>query len=357
MQTNNKGEWSEFWVFAQSAVNPTIPLCNSDLTPIPNKSLHILKIFREGSIFTVNDSKSIKVIKPDSTSSSINKKSLESDLNGFLQNLMSSKGSFSSPHAERLLEIFGQTKAKAPSTDKKDISVEILDPKTLVIANAGFSIKSQMGGPATLLNASKQNTNFRFLVSGFKGDINAVNSITQGNKLQLRIQKIQELCGQFKFEKCQGKVFTQNLRKIDSQMPQLLGCATLANGMQTSANKSWDKLFNTPEFRSLVSDLPIPLTSEEVCFKFKDLILETALGMVPKATWSGIPNADGGYLIVKKNADIVCFHVFNFGEFREYLFNNVKFDTPSLSRHLHGSLYNENGKLYFDINTQIRFVA
>ncbi|MGB0477365.1 MAG: HpaII family restriction endonuclease, partial [Flavobacteriaceae bacterium] len=64
----------------------------------------------------------------------------------------------------------------------------------------------------------------------------------------------------------------------------------------------------------------------------------------------------GGYLIVKNNGDILCYHVYNKNEFEDYLLNNTKLDTASSSRHEFGKLFQENGKIYLKLNLQIRFL-
>ena len=53
-----------------------------------------------------------------------------------------------------------------------------------------------------------------------------------------------------------------------------------------------------------------------------------ALGMMPASQWKGKYEATGGYIIVKEDGDILCYHIYNRNEFREYLYNNTKFDTP-----------------------------
>ena len=43
-------------------------------------------------------------------------------------------------------------------------------------------------------------------------------------------------------------------------------------------------------------------------------------------------------------------------EFEDYLFNNTKLDTASSSRHGFGSIYENDGELFFKLNLQIRFI-
>jgi type II restriction enzyme len=58
---------------------------------------------------------------------------------------------------------------KAKSTSKSDIRIVIHDQRINQTAELGFSIKSQLGGDSTLLNAGKT-TNFVYQINGFKID-------------------------------------------------------------------------------------------------------------------------------------------------------------------------------------------
>ena len=90
--------------------------------------------------------------------------------------------------------------------------------------------------------------------------------------------------------------------------------------------------------------------------KVKELLTNIALGMVPNTLWTGDYEATGGYIIVKDDGDVVCYHIYNQNAFRNYMLANTKFDTPSKSRHGFGSIYEENGKQFLKLNVQIRFV-
>ena len=47
--------------------------------------------------------------------------------------------------------------------------------------------------------------------------------------------------------------------------------------------------------------------------------------------------------------------VLGYDDFRDYLFNSTKLDTPSTSRHDFGYLYNEDGEIFLKLNLQVRF--
>ena len=82
---------------------------------------------------------------------------------------------------------------------------------------------------------------------------------------------------------------------------------------------------------------------------------DVALGMMPSKVWSGIYDATGGYLVVKENGEILCYHIYNRNQFEEYLFVNTKLETASSTRHEFGKIYQQNGEFFFKLNLQIRF--
>ena len=79
--------------------------------------------------------------------------------------------------------------------------------------------------------------------------------------------------------------------------------------------------------------------------------------MLPGKTWSGKYEATGGYLVVKDDGDIVCFHIFDRNMLEDYLFKNTKFDSPKSGRYDHmAQIYKgADGKTYFNLVLQIRF--
>ena len=90
-------------------------------------------------------------------------------------------------------------------------------------------------------------------------------------------------------------------------------------------------------------------------YKIKRFLTDVALGMMPSKVWSGIYDATGGYLVVKENGEILCYHIYNRNQFEEYLFVNTKLETASSTRHEFGKVYQQNGEFYFKLNLQIRF--
>src|SRR5690606_33043554 len=100
------------------------------------------------------------------------------------------------------------------------------------------------------------------------------------------------------------------------------------------------------------SDDTVDATEKEIINILKTYLRSSALGMVPAKTWDGELKAYGGYIVVLNDGRLVCYHLLNDDEFRTYLFENTKFDTPSTSRHDFGRVYNDNGELKINLNLQ-----
>ncbi len=69
--------------------------------------------------------------------------------------------------------------------------------------------------------------------------------------------------------------------------------------------------------------------------------------------WHVFLNANGGYIVVKEDSNIVCYHFFDRNDLEKYLFNNTMFDTPNTIRHEFGKVYKVK---YSYFNLQIQFI-
>ena len=77
--------------------------------------------------------------------------------------------------------------------------------------------------------------------------------------------------------------------------------------------------------------------------------------MTPGKDWDGIEAATGGYIIVKRDGDVLCYHIYNRDFFEAYLLKNAAFDRPSATRHDYGYVYKDGDNYFIDLNIQIRF--
>jgi type II restriction enzyme len=78
--------------------------------------------------------------------------------------------------------------------------------------------------------------------------------------------------------------------------------------------------------------------------------------LLPTNIWTGKLDATGGYLVVKENGEILCYHIYNRNAFEDYLLSNTKIINPSSTRLRFGKIYKENDELFLKLNLQIRFI-
>ena len=249
---------------------------------------------------------------------------------------------------------------KASSSAKTDITIVVHDQRTNQQPTLGFSIKSQLGSPSTLLNAGKT-TNFIYKIEGDLQDeeVSQINSLVvkRGKKysadIQGRVRTIYQNNCKLNFLRTERKIFSNNLILIDSRLPEILSEIVFA--FYSSEFSSMTELVKT-----LSDNNPLNFDIENEHkfyeYKIKRFLTDAALGMMPSQVWTGKYDATGGYLIVKANGDVLCYHIYNRNEFEDYLLSNTKLETASSSRHGFGAIYEENGELYFNLNLQIRFL-
>ena len=259
---------------------------------------------------------------------------------------------FEAPDAERFMNKIGCSKIKAPSKDKSDIHIVIHDLRTSMNHELGFSIKSQLGSPSTLLNAG-ESTNITYYLSGpaiSNEEIEEINAIE--NHLP-RMKAILEKGYQLHYYDVEHQTFKNNLLFLDTCMPEFISGCLICDILPNSTHTIKDAV------RIVSQKNPLNFSGDASAFyenKMKKLLIDAALGMTPAKEWKGKYDANGGYLVVKTNGDIVCYHFYNRNDVEDYLFNNTRFERASRTRYKFGSLYRgEDGRVYIKLNLQIRF--
>ena len=260
---------------------------------------------------------------------------------------------FPIPSTECFMSQVGCTKLKAPSGDKADIHIVIHDLHTNRASLLGFSIKSQLGSSSTLLNASKA-TNITYKVYGSDITDEEINDI---NALKDHLSRMKALTSKgllLKFHDIDNKTFKNNLLFLDTCMPDFISRCLICYSMPNSTSTIKDAVEKVAE------ENPFNFTGQDVVafyeHKMKVLLIDSALGMMPNKEWKGRYDANGGYLVVRKDGEIVCYHFYNRNDVEDYLYNNTRFERSSRSRHKYGFLYRaEDGEVYIKLNLQIRF--
>lgn len=356
MISGNKGEWSEIYALFKLLGDKQLISGDAELNRVEELFYPIIKIIRteSGGNFEYELNGDLVIISGRKEELRIPVKTFKEQSANLLSKIKESQGVFNIPEIEAFMTSIHCRTIKAKSSSKTDIIVVIHDHRINQTAELGFSIKSQIGNYSTLLNAGKT-TNFIFEIIGFnptQSQMNEINQIDTLSKIKDRINAIKNNNGKLKFDTLEKDVFKNNLILIDSLLPNILA-EIIKSFFTSNLNTILDLTKSINKNNPLNFDTQFAHTFYE--YKIKRFLTDVALGMTPSKVWSGIYDATGGYLIVKENGDVLCYHIYNKNKFEDYLFVNTKLETASSTRHEFGSIYEKDGKFYFKLNLQIRF--
>lgn len=359
--TGNKGEWSEIYVFLRLLEMGRIYAATENLERIDSVFYDIIKILRTEEIgkleFVVDKFENkISVVLPENERVLISMTASEfgEEAEKLYQTIINTSGSaFSCEETESFLSSMGVKSLKAKSTDKSDIRMKIHDINTGFEAVQGFSIKSRLGSPSTLINAGKT-TNFVYEICGNVTErIVADFNDESKKKFKDKFDVLNAAGCSLKYSGMENEIFENNLVLIDGDLPEICAhllleyyqgnCSTVTDALEIITDKN-------PLKYNLTKGHPFYI------YKFKKFLTECALGMLPSKAWNGTADATGGYIIVKEDGEVLCYHLFNRNEFENYLVINTKFETASTSRHDFGHIYKESNQYFIKLNLQIRFI-
>jgi len=351
--TGNKGEWSELYVLLYLLATGKLYAADENLKKNQNMFFPILKVLRDEVVgklvFDLSQQKDVCLY----INGHLHKIVKQSVLAGYAKDILDginagADRAFEIENAQNIMDDICCKKIKAPTVDKTDITLQILDVNTGYSPVCGFSIKSKLGSPSTLLNAGVS-TNFIYEVNGINDALmKQINAIDTKAKIIDRINKIYENGG-LKYVGVADERFAKNLMLVDSMMDSIVGEALIVayHGQQSDCETNIDLLAKND-----------PLGYGDGVYykyKFKKLLCAIALGMTPTKKWDGKDQANGGYIVVATNGDVLAYHIYNRDYFEEYLLKNTIFERASTSRHQYAEIYKENGRYYIKLNLQIRF--
>lgn len=379
----NKGEWSELYVLLKLVLDGKLfqsdIMLNKDLENVyevisafkdePNYQLEFhrknnVNIYKIGG----NSEKIFEISFPELSSISAK----------LLSGIKDGKGkSFEILELNSFLEQCKITKIKADTSTKADIRLKIYDYRLAKESNLGFSIKSFLGGNSTLFNTGAGN-NFIYEVNNSNKeillDVSNFNKETykplgRKSKIATRIQNLIASNYTFSFKEIESKQLWRNLKMIDGDLPNILSYALFYRWL-------YEKNSLLDITKLLEEKDPLGFYEGHQCdqklyeYKIKRFLTESAMGMTSEKPWYGEYDAFGGVIVAKEDGDVVCFHIYDFNLFRNYLINNTVFEQASTGedelnpgnqrndkkskKYFYGWLY-KNDSLEFKINLQIRF--
>ena len=300
-----------------------------------------------------------------STPCVVQRSKLQELAESLFREIADSKGaSFKCKSAKAAAELLGLRVAKAAPDAKSDLHIEVAssayEGESL---HLGFSIKSEVGGLPTLLNAGA--THFRYIIDEPEGldalrvQENLPRPASREYPGPMKLVPALEAAGaRLVFDGVENQVFEQNLKMIDTAFPVVLGAVLKHAYLQGETN-----LKRLVESGALASDLadslglPGDMVRRFVRHKIKDLLRQSALGMNPASRWEGEVEAHGGWIVVKADGGVVCFHLVNDDDFREFLLTSCKLETPAMKRHDAGYAYRrrKGDSARLRLSLQVRF--
>ncbi len=159
--------------------------------------------------------------------------------------------------------------------------------------------------------------------------------------------------GHLVFTRAEKETLEYNLKAVDSLMPEIIS-AMLHEFFVNRTTSVKQNIANIHAAESLNKSIHYgDLTAFEI--KVKNLLVSILLGFFPSKKWDGNFESNGT-IVIKENGDQVGFHVIEMASLKDYLFETIRFDTPSTSRHRYGSLFVEkDNQVFFKLNLQLRF--
>ena len=352
--SGNKGEWSEFYTFCYLLNMGILKTADKNLNPNTSAFLPVIRIIRREDECVKDycpDGGIVKIYIDKELVKEVPKTEFEKTVSILYQKIKEGKTNDSDfqNRMHKFMMNIHCIKIKANSTSKKDIDIQIHDVNTNQTPIQGFSIKSYVGNDPTLLNAGKT-TNFTFRIGGCNDDLmDNINGIDTKNKIFNRMDAILGAGCSLEFIGMDSDRFKKNLQMVDSSMPQIMAQMLLVHYTEGKSRLS-------DVVSVLEKNDPFEMDNKGYyIYKMKTVLCAFALGMVPSEKWTGIEDANGGYIIVKEDGDIVCFFLYNRNVFEEYLLECTKFERPSTSRHEYMTIYKEGDEYHIKLNLQIRF--
>lgn len=339
----NRGEWAEFYVFLKLLKTFELEAVNSTLSKT-GTSWTIKYLLHDSHQYGITKYTEVVgriLLESDTATKRICKSDLEIIAEKVLLAIRKSKSTFSIESVNEKYDLLGMPIIKQNNKKKSDLKIALIQPyPPNKVYEYGFSIKSNLAGRVSLINAS-QNTNFLFQLS------NELENA--GNKPKEIVKKLG--ADNFLFIKVASETYEKNMEYIDATLPKMLGWMLIK--YYGGVNSRIEDLINTIE-----NDNPLNLKNIQTYRrKIGDFLMASALGMVPRDLWNGNYEAEGGMLVLKEDNDIGAFFIADYtylDELRNYLISSAYFDTASTGRHKFGKIYKENGSSFIKLNMLVR---
>lgn len=344
----NRGEWSELYALAYLLTKGGGYGADRNSQKNEHEYYEVLEVidktsFTSQTVYRLSDSK-IEITQEAGLNIHVERDVLKSSMQDFLQDLLSAQSSaaFTSKSGTQILDILKKQRPSASSTLTSDTFLVLTDSLNhRPLDPLAFSIKSEIGNPATVFNASGS-TNITYSIRG----LGNIESIPQIKGLKAKLQYLLREGYELKFESFDSSILRKNLENLHPELPEYLAELTLAYYL---SNKT--KL-------AIVAESTFPISNPDSSTKvkaIKSFLVAASMGLKANTPWSDYPKDFGGFILVKRDGEVLFYYLQNLSKFEDYLFENLRFETPSTSRHGFGNIESFEGLPSIKLNLQIRF--
>lgn len=374
----NNGEWAEVYIFFKVIADRKLYTADAAFNPVKDIYLDVLSVIREeikGQVYKYKTGDYVTIMLNNEPVGQLPVSEFVKYKDLLWQLLEENTNTtFTSDEIEKFLNSIYIFNPKSPARiiskfcgGTVDIVIETKD-RSGVNRILGFSCKSDLRASSTLLNASGENTNFIYEVTGPINDermkhFNSIfKEVTRKGKKCLdiatmnRMQYLHDIGCDLSFVKTSKELARENLIKCGGLEMPLIVAEMLKKfyfinlSGQTSMEDCVDYLANNDVAGYKFSDLKGTYRG-----KIALLLMSAFTGMRPGAQWDGRQKVNGGYIVVKNNGDVVAFHSTIADEFKDFLIAKILMESPSHSRHKDMVIYKEGNRFYLKLALQLRF--
>lgn len=346
----NKGEWSKIYAvgaaLASGRINTRFVSTKDEDYRISGFVIHarsakLMLSIDGGQVSTTRDDRSSGILRTD-------RDWLSEVCSQLLNEIMTEKpvGSFNSATGDLILQKLGIGK-EFQSNGRQDLRINVRDLQSGNDEELTVFVKSWMGASPTLLNASNA-TIIRYQILTQRRDLKNLGA--QDLSPAELVQHVIRRGWSVKFDSMNEKLH-KNLEDIDPALPEFMASALF------SSYSGIDRDVENVVSETITKDpLEMGLYGLQGRFvnAFDLLLQEVCAGMTATKKSTRKIEQRLGVIEVDKAGVSRLIEIISNSRFKSYLYSNSKFDSPSRMKFDYGYLIEKDGKMFLDLNFQIR---
>src|SRR5699024_1029955 len=131
---------------------------------------------------------------------------------------------------------------------------------------------------------------------------------SQRNKIKRRISEIYNKAFSIEYFNMPNEMFKKNLQLIDSSLLFIIAEILKENYLENISG-----LDDVVDQIGVKDWCNFGLSHHHKFYDYnvKNFLADSVLGMTPAKVWIGDYDATGGYIIVREDGEIVCYHIYN----------------------------------------------